>query len=60
VVVHFNTLLKNSQNGREHEEEEISSYWITLRKREWNLKDIALSLSLSLSVELSLLIKRIT
>jgi len=38
--------LKGSQNGREHEEEEVSSYWITLRKREWNLKDCALSCTL--------------
>jgi hypothetical protein len=30
--------LKEGQEGREVEEEYVSSYWLTLRKREGNLK----------------------
>jgi hypothetical protein len=33
-TVFYNTLLKERQKGREDEEEDISSYWMILRKSE--------------------------
>jgi len=30
---------KERQKGREDDEEDVSSYWITLRKRYWNLME---------------------
>jgi hypothetical protein len=32
ITAFYNTLLKERYRGREEEEEEVSSYWMTLRK----------------------------
>jgi len=37
-----NTLLNERQTCRGEEEKEVSSYWMTFRKQEWNLKAEAL------------------
>jgi hypothetical protein len=34
ITAFYNALLKERSRGREDEEEEASSYWMTLRKRE--------------------------
>lgn len=52
--MHCNTLLKGSQNGRQHEEEEVSSYTITLRKKRMELERLCTVL---LSLENSRFIK---
>jgi hypothetical protein len=34
ITAFYNTLLKERYGGRKDEEEEVSSYWMTVRKRE--------------------------
>ena len=34
ITAFYNTLLKERDRGREEEEEEVSSYWMTLREKD--------------------------